>query len=58
MGSILGPLLFLLHINDLLNCLERATRGMYANDTQVTAASKTVKELEETLNKEIEIDMR
>ena len=54
MGSILGPVLFLLHINDLLNCLERATSGMYADDTQVTAASKTVKELEETLNKVME----
>ena len=27
---------------------------MYADDTQVTAASKTVKELEETLNRDME----
>ena len=53
-GSILGPLLFLLYINALPNCLERTTPGMYADDTQVTAASQTVNELEETLNRDME----
>ena len=37
-----------------LTLIERATPGMYADDTQVTAASKTVKELEETLNRDME----
>ena len=53
-GSNLGPLLFLLYINDLPNCLERVTPGMYADDTQVTAASKNVSELEEMLNRDME----
>ena len=40
-GSNLGPLLFLLYINDLPNCLEISTPAMYADDTNVTVHGQT-----------------
>ena len=36
-GSILGPLIVLLNINDLPECLQNTTSGMYADDTQIYA---------------------
>ena len=38
-GSIFGPLIFLLYINDLPECLKNTTSGMYADDTQIYASS-------------------
>ena len=46
-GSILGPLLFIMYINDLPNCLEQATPRMFADDTSLTAVGKTLNEAEE-----------
>ena len=55
-GSYLGPLLFLLYINDFENCFENMTQNMYADDTCVTVASENLNDLITDLENELEIN--
>ena len=50
-GSNLGPLLFLLYVNDLPNCMENSNAAMYADDTNITVRSFSLIHVEEGLIK-------
>ena len=43
--SLIGSLLFLLHINDLPNALNNGTARMYADDTSISFAAPTNKSM-------------
>ena len=52
-GSILGPLLSLMYINDRPNCLRDAAPRMFACDTNITLSAKTVADLKLALTSEL-----
>lgn len=54
-GSILGPLLFLLYINDLTLCSKLLKYILFADDTNLIISHKDPRILEANLNKELKL---
>ena len=52
-GSILGPLLFILHINDLPEVVSDCNILMYADDTVLYCSSSQASVIQEKLNAEL-----
>ncbi len=52
-GSILGPLLFLIYVNDLPNSLEYSSTRMFADDTALTVSGRSIQDVEVAINHDL-----
>jgi hypothetical protein len=52
-GSILGPLLFILYVNDLPTVVENSRVKMFADDTSLTVVKRVKDKLEKCLRKDL-----
>ena len=57
-GSTLGPLLFLLYINDLPNASEKLSFRIFADDTNIFFTGSNPNEFEFTMNEEIKLVLK
>ena len=53
-GSIFWPLLFLLYISDLPQCLSKTKSRLFADDTNLTAAGESINDVEAAINSDLE----
>jgi len=43
--SVLGPLLFLIYVNDIYSCINNATVKLFANDTNLFVSGQSIDEV-------------
>ena len=53
-GSVLGPLLFLIYINDIYNSSKKLSFYLFADNTNLLYADKDLKSLESVINIELQ----
>ena len=49
-GSILGPILFLIYVNDINNCTDIASFTKFADDTTLLTSGKTLQDAADKMN--------
>ena len=54
-GSVLGPLLFLLYINDLHNSIRYSTPFLFADDTSLLNSGKNITSTSKQVNKDLKL---
>ncbi len=54
-GSVLGPLLFLIYLNDMANCLRYATAIVFADDSTIYKSHKKINDLFTVVNRNLEL---
>lgn len=52
-GSVLGPLLFIIYVNDIYRALKNSFVNLFADDTLICVAGKDFREIVDTLNDEL-----
>ena len=53
-GSIVGPIMFIIYVNDIPNVLEHSTTLMYADDTVLYCADLNVKTVRKKMQKDLD----
>ena len=53
-GSCLGPLLFILYLNDFETCLKFSKANLYANDTKISLSSNEIGDVIQNFQAELE----
>lgn len=52
-GSVLGPLLFIIYVNDIHRVLSKSFVNLFADDTLISVSGKNLREITEILNNEL-----